>query len=142
MTPQLLQEKNPGTVVLDSLLEHPEDWEFDKGLDAKYIHHKSKFELSLHGAPKVWSPDWAKGFVFSLEDQKMIMKVIRSLQEERNNAAKKDLSNKIVKLLESKEIKTILNEAVTAKGRLTAILFAVLACSAAILLFRVMVSYG
>jgi len=94
-------QNNPNVFVLDSLLEHPDDWKFDKDPTYKFITHKSGFCLNFHyPLPEVFDPEWAKLYKFSDEDGRLVTKAILSLQKERNDAAKTKLGSKIAKMFE------------------------------------------
>jgi len=87
---------NPNVFILDSLLEHPDDWIFHKDPTYCFITHKSGLCLKFfrRSETEIYSPDWAKLHQFS-EEQELIYKAIKSLQQERHDIAKKKLNNRL-----------------------------------------------
>ena len=91
--------------ILESLLERPEEWEFDDDPTRCYIKHKkSKFELAFHVIPKIWAPDWAKLHVFDKDNRALIKKAILSLREERSAIASSAVDDRILKMLEPEQL--------------------------------------
>ena len=92
-------------VILESLLEHPEEWEFPDDATRKFLkHRKSKFEIEFYSAnnPAVFTPGWAKLHKFKDDNARLIYSAIILLKKEREDAAELDVENRILKLLGSK----------------------------------------
>ncbi len=93
-----------GNAVLESLLERPEEWEFDTGATRKYITHRaSGFELAFYGSSvDVFSPDWARLHKFKGDTAQLIHNAILLLKKEWEEGNVADVENRILKMVELK----------------------------------------
>jgi hypothetical protein len=76
-----------GDQLLESILEHPEDWDTGKDLEKPSIHrHKNGVEIWAYGLAdgvKIWAPTEAKGIVvFTAEEKQLLFKAIESRRTE------------------------------------------------------------
>lgn len=94
---------NIHTEIISSLLDRPDEWKFDTNPTYPYIKHKSGFELSfMSNSPEVFSPDWAKGIKFSLDESKMLVNIIVDLKKERDNKTQGQAEQRVANMLNKK----------------------------------------
>lgn len=91
--------------ILESLLERPEEWEFNSNPSHKFIkHQKSGFQLEFfRKRPLIFAPDWAKLHILKDDTACLIYNAITLLKKERDDAVIEDTENRILVMLDNKE---------------------------------------